>query len=118
MFVTTLVVSLAFAALLVASAVGKLQRSPSQLATLERVGALKIAPILAVLELAGAVGLVVGLFWWPIGIAAGIGLVLYFAGAISAHLRVGDRTIVAPAVLLIVSLAAVALRLWSAGTLS
>ncbi|MER7894096.1 DoxX family protein [Micromonospora sp. NPDC094482] len=114
MFITTVVVSIAFAALLAVSAVGKLHRSPAQIATLERVGALKIAPILAVLELAGALGLLVGLLWWPIGIAAGVGLVLYFLGAVGAHLRVGDRMILPPAILMLVSLAAVALRLASA----
>jgi len=31
---------------------------------------------------AGAAGLVAGLFWTPIGIAAAIGLVLYFLGAV------------------------------------
>ncbi|WP_370962298.1 DoxX family protein [Amycolatopsis sp. cg9] len=36
---------------------------------------------------AGAVGLVVGLFVPPIGVAAAIGLVLYFAGAVVTVLR-------------------------------
>ncbi|WP_086679611.1 DoxX family protein [Amycolatopsis pretoriensis] len=31
---------------------------------------------------AGAAGLVAGLFWTPIGVAAAIGLVLYFLGAL------------------------------------
>ncbi|WBB69347.1 DoxX family protein [Micromonospora sp. WMMD812] len=114
MFIATLVVSVAFAALLVVSAIGKLHRSPAQVATLDRVGALKIAPVLAALELAGALGLLAGLLWWPLGVAAGTGLVLYFLGAIGAHLRVRDRMILPPTVLLIVSLAAVALRLASA----
>jgi hypothetical protein len=118
MFIATLVLGLVFAALLVVSAVGKFQGSASQAATLERVGARRIAPVLAVLELAGAAGLVIGLAWWPLGIAAGVGLALYFIGAVGAHLRVGDRTIVAPAVLLLVSLAAIALRLASSGALS
>jgi hypothetical protein len=33
---------------------------------------------------------VIGIRWPSIGIAAGIGLVLYFVGAIVSHLRVGD----------------------------
>lgn len=48
--------------------------------------------------------------WWPIGIAAGIGAVLYFARAIVAHLRIGDRAVSASAVLLGVSVAVVVLR--------
>ncbi|MEV6368424.1 DoxX family protein [Micromonospora musae] len=114
MFVATLVVGIAFAALLTVSAVGKLKHDPKQLKTLERVGAARLRPMLAFLELAGAAGLLVGLLWWPLGVAAGVGLVLYFAGAIGAHLRVRDRMILPPALLLVVSLAAGALRLASA----
>jgi hypothetical protein len=39
-------------------------------------------PWLGTAKAAGAAGLVVGLFVPPIGVAAGIGLVLYFAGAV------------------------------------
>ncbi|WP_396134450.1 DoxX family protein [Arthrobacter oryzae] len=62
------------------------------------------------LELAAAAGLLAGLAFWPIGIAAGIGAVLYFAGAIVAHLRVGDRAVTSSAVLLGISVTAVVLR--------
>ena len=41
-------------------------------------------------EFAGAAGLLLGLAWAPLGIAAAVGLILYFIGAIVAHLRVGD----------------------------
>jgi hypothetical protein len=45
-------------------------------------------PMLGTLKLAGAAGLLVGLVGPPaIGIAAAIGLVLYFIGAVIAHLR-------------------------------
>lgn len=45
-------------------------------------------PYLATLKLAGAVGLVVGLTAVPrLGVAAGVGLVLFFIGAVVAHLR-------------------------------
>jgi hypothetical protein len=111
MFIATLVISLLFAALLVVSATGKLRRDPTQMATMERVGARRIVPVLATLELAAAAGLAAGLAWWPIGVAAGIGITLYFAGAIIAHLRVHDRGIVAPVVLLVVALVTLALRI-------
>ena len=39
---------------------------------------------------AGAFGLVGGLFWRPLGIAAATGVVLLMIGAITAHRRVGD----------------------------
>jgi hypothetical protein len=45
-------------------------------------------PMLGALKLAGAAGLLVGLVGPPaIGIAAATGLVLYFIGAVIAHLR-------------------------------
>ena len=45
-------------------------------------------PMLGALKLAGAIGLLVGVVGLPvIGIAAATGLVLYFIGAVIAHLR-------------------------------
>jgi hypothetical protein len=45
-------------------------------------------PPLGVLKGAGAAGLLVGLLGvWPLGIAAAIGLVLFFTGALAAHVR-------------------------------
>ncbi|MEV7099514.1 DoxX family protein [Amycolatopsis sp. NPDC051045] len=39
-------------------------------------------PWLGTAKAAGALGLIAGLFWPPIGIAAAIGLILYFTGAL------------------------------------
>jgi hypothetical protein len=45
-------------------------------------------PWLGALKAAGAGGLLIGLLWLrPIGIAAAIGLVLFFVGAMAVHLR-------------------------------
>ncbi|MEU4246648.1 DoxX family protein [Amycolatopsis sp. NPDC026612] len=45
-------------------------------------------PLLGTLKLAGAAGLLLGLLGVePIGVAAAIGLVLFFVGAIVAHVR-------------------------------
>ncbi|GLY66815.1 DoxX family protein [Amycolatopsis taiwanensis] len=45
-------------------------------------------PYLATMKLAGAAGLVVGLVAVPwLGVAAGTGLILFFVGAVIAHLR-------------------------------
>jgi hypothetical protein len=41
-------------------------------------------------ELAGVAGVLVGLMWAPIGIAAAIGLALLSIGAIAFHLRASD----------------------------
>jgi uncharacterized membrane protein YphA (DoxX/SURF4 family) len=41
-------------------------------------------------EVAATVGLVVGLFWRPLGIAAAIGLVVVFVGAVGFHAKASD----------------------------
>ncbi|MGZ8177826.1 DoxX family protein [Williamsia sp. SKLECPSW1] len=41
-------------------------------------------------EVAGAIGLLIGLAWQPLGIAAAIGLVIVFIGAVVFHARFGD----------------------------
>lgn len=48
---------------------------------------------LATLEMAGVLGLIVGLFWPPLMLLTCICLVLYFAGAVSAHIRARDPNI-------------------------
>lgn len=54
--------------------------------------------MIGVLQLLGAVGLLVGLAWWPLGVAAAAGLILLMLGAIVTHVRVGDPAVeVAPA---------------------
>ena len=72
---------------------------------------MKYFPLLEACEFAGALGLVVGI-WWPlIGIAAGIGLVLYFVGAVVSHLRVGDVKGIGSAIfMLMLAAGALALR--------
>ncbi|WP_133743261.1 DoxX family protein [Actinorugispora endophytica] len=66
-------------------------------------------PYLATLKLAGAVGLVVGLSAWTwVGVAAGIGLVLFFVGAVVAHVRARVfHNIAFPGLYLLLSAAAV-----------
>jgi uncharacterized membrane protein YphA (DoxX/SURF4 family) len=46
--------------------------------------------LIAVLELSGAAGILVGLAVEPLGVAAAAGLVLLSLGAVASHLRVGD----------------------------
>jgi uncharacterized membrane protein YphA (DoxX/SURF4 family) len=43
------------------------------------------------LELLAAIGLLVGLAVWPLGVAAGAGLVLLMIGAVISHIRAGDK---------------------------
>ncbi|MEU0397156.1 DoxX family protein [Streptomyces sp. NPDC006208] len=60
---------------------------------------------------AGALGLLIGFAVPLIGTAAAAGLVLYFLGAVGAHLRVGDRRLGAAAAFLSLSVAVLALGL-------
>ena len=56
--------------------------------------------LIGVCELAGVAGVLVGLMWAPIGIAAAIGLALLTVGAIAYHVRMSDRVAdLAPAVI-------------------
>src|SRR5438552_3412838 len=58
--------------------------------------------MLAACTFTGSPGLFVGV-WWPlIGIAAAIGLVLYFLGAVVSHLRVGDIKGIGPTAFMLV----------------
>ncbi len=51
-------------------------------------------------ELAGVAGVLVGLIWAPLGIAAAIGLALLSVGAIAFHMRASDSAAdTAPAVI-------------------
>jgi hypothetical protein len=111
MFIAAVVVTALLAAILLVSARGKLVRDPAQLKTMARVGFPEDRLwLLATAEAAGAAGMVIGLFWWPLGIAAAAGVVAYFVGATGAHLRVRDWQVIAPAVLLVAGLAALILR--------
>jgi len=108
-----LVVTIVAAAMAAFSGLGKLRRDPKIVHIVhEVVGVpLKYFPHLAACEFAGALGLVLGI-WWPfLGMAAGIGLVVYFVGAIVSHVRVGDVKGIGPAAfMLMISVAALALR--------
>jgi uncharacterized membrane protein YphA (DoxX/SURF4 family) len=116
MVIALYVVTIFLTVALVFSAIGKLTKNPSVMPIMEqvKVPADKI-PWLAYVEILGAIGLLVGLFLWPIGVAAAIGVILYFAGAVIAHLRVGDTTGFGPAAFLtVVAVAALVLRLLTA----
>jgi hypothetical protein len=69
--------------------------------------------VLSALELAGAVGLLVGIAVGPLGVAAGVGLVAYFVGATASHIRVRDFVpdhILPALMMMAVSTAALVLR--------
>ena len=108
-----LVVIVLFALMVLFSGIGKIRRDPRQVKVIhETVGVpLSYFPVLAGCEFAGALGLVVGIWSPPTGIMAGTGLVIYFLGAVIAHLRVRDVKGIGPATfMLALAAGAVALR--------
>jgi len=104
-----LAITLVFALMVMFSGIGKIRRDPRQIKVIrDTIGVpLDYFPLLAGCEFAGAVGLVVGIWWPPTGILAGTGLVLYFIGAVVAHLRVGDIKGIGPAAFMLVLAAGV-----------
>jgi hypothetical protein len=97
----TLIVTIALAVLFAFSSAIKLLGAPQSLAIRDHLG---VAPLqwrlIGVLELAGVVGVLVGLAWMPIGVAAAIGLALLSVGAIAFHVRASDGVVkTAPAVI-------------------
>jgi hypothetical protein len=111
MFIATAIVSGLLALVLVASAGAKLAKAPQVMGVMTTVGFPQDKVwLLAATEIAGGVGLVLGLFWWPIGIAAAIGVILYFVGAVGSHLRVKDKNFAPALVLLVAAVAALVLR--------
>ncbi|MGI5460854.1 DoxX family protein [Streptomyces sp. CA-249302] len=71
----------------------------------------KWVPVLGMLLAAGTAGLLAGLAVPVLGTLAAVGLVLYFVGAIFAHLRVGSRNVVGGIVFLATAAAALVLGL-------
>src|SRR6516164_6318374 len=106
-------ITILLAAMVLWSGVAKVRRDPHVIRVIhEIVGVpLRYLPLLAACEFAGALGLVLGIVWPPLGVAAGIGLVLYFLGATISHLRVGDVKGIGPAAfMLAAAVAALVMR--------
>ena len=81
---------LAFAA--IGSAISKLKQVPDVMAAMAKVDVKpKNVPLLAWLEIAGGLGIVVGIWVPSIGMLASVGLVLYFVGALFAHFTRGHK---------------------------
>jgi hypothetical protein len=116
MHVAYIIVAAVFTVMLTMSARMKLVREQLAVEVIgDVVGVpLRFFPVLALLEIAGGVGLLVGIGLKPLGAAAGACLVVYFIVAIASHVRKRDLIAahVLPAVMmLVISAAALALRL-------
>jgi hypothetical protein len=113
MFTALIVVSVLLAALLGFTAARKLTHRPEIVATYTRVGVPedKLDHLAGILIL-GAVGLIAGLAWTPLGVAAAAALVAYFALAIGAHIRARDlANLPTPVLMALLAGSALALRI-------
>jgi uncharacterized membrane protein YphA (DoxX/SURF4 family) len=92
MFVVTLILAIVLALAFGASGVGKLTGAKMAVDT---AGQLNIAfsryRLIGVPEVLAAIGLLVGLAVWPLGVAAAAGLVVLMIGAVIAHVRAHDK---------------------------
>ena len=113
MFAATAILSALLAGILTFSALRKLSHRPEVIQTYVRVGVPEDKlDYLATILLAGAAGLVIGLAWAPIGVAASACLVVYFMLAVAAHIRAGDeRNLATPLVIEMIAAATLVLRL-------
>jgi hypothetical protein len=114
MAIAYLAVTITLAAMVVFSAVGKIRGDPHIVKVIhETVGVpLRYFSLLAACEFADAAGLVVGIWLPRLGVAAALGLVIYFVGASVSHIRVGDLKGIGPAAMLLtLSAAALCLRI-------
>jgi DoxX-like protein len=116
MLAATVAISILLAAIVTFAALRKLSHRTEVVESYARVGVPEDRlDRLAVILLAGAAGLLIGLAWAPIGIAAAIGLSAYFLLATAAHIRADDlKNLPTPAVIEVLALAALALRLATA----
>lgn len=114
MFFAYLLISIVLALALVGSASAKLAKKDQVVLPITSIGVSATwLPYLAGLEILGAVGLIVGLAVPFVGMAAAFGIILYFVGAVTAHLRAGDSNIAAPAFLAFMAVGALLLRFYS-----
>ena len=114
MFVAYIIVTVTAAAANIFSATLDFIRFKQILVNMAKVGVPESwITMLGTLKIAGAVGLLVGIGVPPIGVAAAIGLILFFIAAITTHLRARDYSFGLAGVFLLLAGAALVLRLAS-----
>lgn len=117
MFIALVVVTVLLAAICLNSAALKVRQDEQVLAVIHgTVGVPKqYLPVLAAVEIAGAAGILLGLWLQPLGVLAAAGLVAYFVGAAGGHLWVRDtKNLVMPLPPLVLAVAVLVLRLVTA----
>jgi DoxX-like family len=113
MSAATTITSIFLAALLTYSAITKLSHQERFVQGYIRVGVPEDKlDYLAIILLAGAAGLVLGLLWAPIGVVAAIGVILYFLVAMTFHIRADDAEhLPTPLVIALIASAVLVLQL-------
>ena len=112
MFLACAVIVSLLSLALLGSAAGKLTKHPKVVESLGKCGVPSSwHPRLAVAEIAGALGMVLGLWVPALGVAAAVGVVLYFVGAVIAHVRVSDSEVAAPIVFIVLAVVVIVLRI-------
>lgn len=117
MYIAHIALTIMLSLLVTVSGVAKLRRVPHVVRVIHEVVHVPLAwfPMLATCEFAGAVGMLGGMLWPPIGLAAEAGLIIYFLGAVIAHVRVGDtKEMGSPVFLLALAVACLVTRFLSA----
>ncbi|MYS09161.1 DoxX family protein [Streptomyces sp. SID6041] len=115
MFIGYVVVAALLALALSASAFLTFARNPQIVGSMTKLGVPESwLPRLATLKAAGALGLLAGLAVPALGVAAAIGVTLYFIGALITHLRAKDYEVAPVVVITLLAIAALALRTASA----
>ena len=113
MYIATAFVSAVLAALMSYAAARKLTHRPEVVESYRRAGVPEDKlDLLAIVLFVVAAGLLAGLIWPPIGLAAGAAALVYFAVAVGFHIRAGDaRNLPTPLALAIMAAGATALQL-------
>ncbi|WP_169317390.1 DoxX family protein [Actinacidiphila oryziradicis] len=115
MFISAAVLSVLLAVVGLAAGLPKALLKGSIPAQLQSPGGLSppLVRFIGLAELGAAAGLLAGLFWQPIGVAAALGFAVVLVGAIGFHAKSGDYAnpetrgnAMAPAILTVVAIAA------------
>jgi uncharacterized membrane protein YphA (DoxX/SURF4 family) len=113
-FIALVVATVLLAGICLNSATMKLRRHEQVLAVISGTVSVpqQYLPVLAALEVAGAAGILIGLWLEPLGVLAAACLVAYFVGAVGGHLRVKDfQHLVMPLPPLVLAIVVLVLRL-------
>ena len=88
----TTIFAVVFALIALVSAMGKLRKMPQVMESMAHVVVKpNQIPLLAYLEIAGAVGILIGIAISKLAFVSAGALTLYFLGAVIAHLRIKDK---------------------------